>query len=82
MNSSSLTTIPSPLVPRDAPDRKKGIREKQMFGGIGLLRNGNLLVAVRKDSLLVRLGPERGEIALLEPHVAEFQIKVPVRRHC
>ena len=45
-----------------------------MFGGIGFLLNGNLLVAVRKDSLLVRLGPEQGEEALSEPHVSEFKI--------
>ena len=45
-----------------------------MFGGIGFLLNGNLLVAVRKDSLLVRLGPEQGKEALSEPHVSEFKI--------
>ena len=36
--------------------RKKGIEEKKMFGGIGFLLNGNMLVGVWKDSLLVRLG--------------------------
>ena len=45
-----------------------------MFGGVGFLLNGNLLVAVRKDSLLVRLGPEQCEEALSEPHVSEFTI--------
>ena len=39
--------------------RKKGIEEKKMFGGIGFLLNGNMLVGVWKDSLMVRLGPER-----------------------
>jgi len=53
--------------------RKKGIEEK-MFGGIGFLLNGNLLVGVRKDSLLVRLGPEQSDEALKEAHVSEFQI--------
>ena len=60
---------------RDALGRKKGIQEKKMFGGFGFLLNGNLLVAVRKDSLLVRLGPDQGEEALSEPHVTEFQIQ-------
>ena len=45
-----------------------------MFGGIGFLLNGNLLVGVRKNSLLVRLGPEQSDEALKEAHVSEFQI--------
>lgn len=45
-----------------------------MFGGVGFLLNGNLLVGVWKDSLVVRLGPEEGDKALKEPHVKEFDI--------
>ena len=45
-----------------------------MFSGIGFLLNGNLLVGVRKDSLLVRLGPEQSDEALKEAHVSEFNI--------
>ena len=45
-----------------------------MFGGVGFLLNGNLLVEVWKDSLCVRLGPEQAEEALPEPHVKEFDI--------
>ena len=54
--------------------RRKHVEEKRMFGGAGFLLNGNLLVAVRKDSLLVRLGPEQAEEALSEPHVSEFKV--------
>jgi TfoX/Sxy family transcriptional regulator of competence genes len=54
--------------------RKKGIEEKQMFGGVGFLLNGNLLVGIWKDSLCVRLGPEQAKEALLEPHVKKFDI--------
>ena len=54
--------------------RRKGIEEKKLFGGIGFLLNGNMLVGVWKDSLIVRLGPEEGEEALKEPHVEEFDI--------
>ena len=54
--------------------RKKGIAEKKMFGGAGFLLNGNMLVGVWKDSLIVRLGDEQGEEALLEPHVKAFDI--------
>lgn len=59
---------------RDTLARKRGIEEKKMFGGISFLLNGNMLVGVWKDSLIVRLGPERGEEALLESHVREFDI--------
>jgi TfoX/Sxy family transcriptional regulator of competence genes len=54
---------------------KKGVKDKKMFGGVGFLLNGNLLVGARHDSLLVRLGPEQSEEALKEAHVSEFQIK-------
>ena len=54
--------------------RKKSIEEKKMFGGVGFLLNGNMLVAVWKESLIVRLGDEQGEEALKEAHVKEFDI--------
>ena len=54
--------------------RRKNVEEKKMFGGVGFLLNGNLLVGVWKDSLCVRLGPDQAEEALPEPHVKEFDI--------
>jgi TfoX/Sxy family transcriptional regulator of competence genes len=54
--------------------RRKGIEAKKMFGGIGFLLDGNILVGVWKDSLIVRLGPDNHADALLEPHVKEFDI--------
>jgi TfoX/Sxy family transcriptional regulator of competence genes len=59
---------------RQALARRKGVEEKKMFGGVGFLLNGKLLVGVWKDSLCVRLGPEQAEKALPEPHVKEFDI--------
>jgi TfoX/Sxy family transcriptional regulator of competence genes len=59
---------------RAALVRKKNIEEKKMFGGVGFLLNGNLLVGVWKNSLCVRLGPEQAEEALSEPHVKVFDI--------
>lgn len=59
---------------RRALARKKGIAERKMFGGLGFLLNGNLLVGVWKDSLIVRLGEEVGEDALKEAHVKVFDI--------
>src|SRR5829696_8332143 len=54
--------------------RRKNVEERKMFGGIGFLLNGNLLVGVWKDSLIARFGPDEGEVALREPHVKEFDI--------
>ena len=59
---------------REALARKKGVEERKMFGGIGFLLNGNLLVGVWKESLVVRVGKDEGEAALREPHVKEFDI--------
>ena len=54
--------------------RRKAIEEKKMFGGIGFLLNGNMLVGVWKDMLVARLGADAGDAALVEPHVREFDI--------
>ena len=59
---------------RDALARKTNIEEKKMFGGVGFLLNGNMLVGVWKDSIIVRLGHDRYDDALVEPHVREFDI--------
>ena len=59
---------------RDVLARTRNIEEKKMFGGVGFLLRGNMLVGVWKDSLIVRLGPSDGETALKEPHVQAFDI--------
>src|ERR1043165_6700082 len=59
---------------RDALAPKRSVEEKKMFGGVGFLLHGNMLVGVWKDSLIARLGPDEGEAALREPHVKEFDI--------
>src|SRR5258705_11968500 len=59
---------------RDALARNRGVEEKKMAGGVGFLLNGNMLVGVWKDSLIVRLGPDEGEEVLLEAYVREFDI--------
>ena len=59
---------------RQALARRKNIEAKKLFGGVGFLLHGNMLVGVWKDALIVRLGPEEGEAALREPHVREFDI--------
>jgi TfoX/Sxy family transcriptional regulator of competence genes len=59
---------------RDGLARTSGVEEKKMFGGVGFLLNGNMLVGVWKDSLIVRVGPDQYDGALREPHVREFDI--------
>jgi TfoX/Sxy family transcriptional regulator of competence genes len=59
---------------RDALARKRGIEEKKMFGGVGFLLHGNMLVGVWRDALIVRLDPDEYANALMEPHVKEFDI--------
>lgn len=59
---------------RESLARRRGIAEKKMFGGLGFLLNGSILVGVWKDSLIVRLDPEEYEEALAEEHVRVFDI--------
>lgn len=59
---------------RAALARKKGIEEKKMFGGLVFMLRGNMLVGVWKDALIVRLGDEQAEAALVEPHVRPLDI--------
>jgi hypothetical protein len=59
---------------RAALARKKGIAEKKMFGGLGFLLRGNMLVGVWKNSLIARLGPDEAEVALREPYVGPMDI--------
>src|SRR6516164_11566144 len=54
--------------------RHKNVENKKMFGGIGFLLNGNMLVGVRKESLIALVGSDEYEHAVLEPHVKEFDI--------
>ena len=54
--------------------RRKSVEEKKMFGGVGFLLHGNMLVGVWKDALIARLGPDEADLALLEPHVRAFDI--------
>lgn len=59
---------------RDAAAQHKHIQEKKMFGGVGFLLHGNMLVGVWQDALIVRLGPDEYKPALAARHVREFDI--------
>ena len=42
--------------------------EKQMFGGLAFMVKGRMCVGIVGDDLMVPVGPERHDAALLEPH--------------
>jgi len=54
--------------------RRKNVEERKLFGCVGFLVHGNMLVGVWKNSLIVRLDLDSYEDALLEPHVKDFNI--------
>ncbi|OGN72251.1 MAG: RNA methyltransferase [Chloroflexi bacterium GWB2_49_20] len=51
-----------------------GLEEKKMFGGVGFLVNGNMACGVHKDSLIVRVGPEKYQAALDKAHARVFDM--------
>lgn len=51
---------------RQALARRQGVVEKKMFGGVAFMFDGNMLVGVWQDSLIVRLGPEQGDQAFVK----------------
>jgi hypothetical protein len=59
---------------RESLASRRGIGEKKMFGGVGFLLFGNMLVGVWQNSLIARLGPDEGRRALAEPHVSAFDV--------
>lgn len=48
--------------------RRKAVTEQAMFGGLAFLLGGKMFVGILKDELMVRVGPERHEEALAQPH--------------
>jgi TfoX/Sxy family transcriptional regulator of competence genes len=59
---------------RQIVGNRPGVVEKKMFGGVGFMLGGKMLVGIWQNSLIARLGPEQGAQALEEPHVREFDI--------
>ena len=51
---------------------QKGIVEKKMFGGISFMLNGNLACGVLGDEMIVRVGPDGYEDAMLQPNTRTF----------
>jgi hypothetical protein len=51
-----------------------GITEKRMFGGIAFLHGGNMAVGVTGDDLMVRVGPDATDRALVRPGTRIFDM--------
>ena len=66
---------------REALERTKGVEEKRMFGGVCFLLHGNLLGGVWKDSLIARLGPDKGEAAIRDESRASRHLTSPTGRY-
>ncbi len=53
---------------------RPSLEEKRLFGGVGFLISGNTACGVRKDGLIVRVGPSRYQVALARPGTKPFDI--------
>jgi len=51
-----------------------GLTEKQMFGGLAFLLNGNMACGVRGDDLIVRVADDTADAALEEPGARPFDL--------
>jgi hypothetical protein len=49
-----------------------GLTERELFGGLAFMLDGNMACGVVDDALLARIGPDAYEDALAEPHVREM----------
>jgi len=70
-----VTAASDALAVRLRPLLPKGLAEKAMFGGIGFMLDGNMLVATTANGdLLVRIDPEKMEAALARPGTSRMQM--------
>ena len=57
---------------RDVLASRPGVAEKEMFGGLAFVLEGNMCCGVIDDSLVARVGPDAYDDALAEPHARPF----------
>jgi len=53
-------------------NRRAGVIERKMFGGLAFMLHGHMFVGILGETLMARVGPERYETALREPHVRQM----------
>lgn len=54
--------------------KRKGLIEKNMFGGVAFMLNGNMCFGTLRDDLMVRVGPKRYQDALTMSHARPMDI--------
>jgi len=59
---------------RTAIQPRLGLTEREMFGGIGFMINGNMAVGVSGDELMVRVGKEAHDEAISRPGARTFDM--------
>lgn len=59
---------------RQSLGKRTGLTEKQMFGGIAFLLNGNMCCGVHGDEMILRIDPQETERALRERHTRAFDL--------
>ncbi|MCW2927139.1 MAG: hypothetical protein JWM86_1107 [Thermoleophilia bacterium] len=57
---------------RDLLAEDPRMSERKMFGSIALFVDGNMACGVREDDILIRVGPDDYETALLSPEAEPF----------
>jgi TfoX/Sxy family transcriptional regulator of competence genes len=53
---------------RSVLGKRASLSERKMFGGLAFMLGGHMACGVVKDELMVRVGPERHEEAVAQPH--------------
>lgn len=59
---------------RDLIGDEPGLAEKQMFGGLAMLLDGNMAVGVHGDALVVRIASDQFEDLLAMPGARPFDL--------
>jgi hypothetical protein len=54
--------------------KRKGLSEKQMFGGLAFLVNGNMSCGVHGSEMIVRIDPAETDNALAQKHTRLFDL--------
>lgn len=54
--------------------KRRGLTEKQMFGGLAFLLNGNMCVGVHQEEMIVRVDPAETDRALRARYTRIFDL--------
>jgi TfoX/Sxy family transcriptional regulator of competence genes len=57
---------------RELLEKRRGITEKKMFGGLCFMAHGHMFLGIVRSTLMARVGPEHYAEALKQPHAREM----------